>query len=130
MSKYKNIPQIMIDMVEKSDARLNPKFNIDIDDILQAGDILLGKPKDSILTESEERWFVVFNTLILYSFSYEMRNNTDTLQSVFELFNSGKQHELTEDKGYINAFEKIVIKNLIESEEYEKVIELKNKKNK
>jgi len=120
----------MVDMVEKSDARLNPNFKRDIDDILQAGDILLGKPKDTVFTEAENDWFFVFNTLILYSFEYEMKNNPDTLQIVFELFNSGKQHELTKDKGSINLFEKMIIKNLIDSEEYEKVVELKNKKNK
>jgi hypothetical protein len=65
MNRYKNIPQIMIDIVEKSDVRLNPNFNIDIDEILQVGDILLGKPRDGVLTESEEKWFFIFNTLIL-----------------------------------------------------------------
>jgi hypothetical protein len=130
MNRYKNIPQIMIDMVEKSDVRLNPKFNIDIDMILQVGDILLGKPRDGVLTESEEKWFFIFNTLILYCFNYEMKNNPVTLQSVFEIFNSGKQYEMTKDEGNINLVEKMVKNNLIESEEYEKVIELNNKKNK
>ncbi len=121
----------MINMVEKSDARLNPDFfNMDIDLVLQMGDILLGGPRDRVLTESEKKWFMVFNALILYSFNYEMKNNPTSLQSVFEIFNSGKQHEMTKDEDSINLIEKIIKNNLIESEEYEKVIELKNKKNK
>jgi DnaJ-class molecular chaperone len=91
--------------------------------ILQVGDILLGKPRDGVLTESEEKWFFIFNTLILYCFNYEMKNNPVTLQSVFEIFNSGKQYEMTKDEGNINLVEKMVKNNLIESEEYEKVIE-------
>ena len=121
----------MINMVEKSDARLNPDFfNMDIDLVLQMGDILLGGPRDRVLTESEKKWFMVFNALILYSFNYEMKNNPTSLQSVFEIFNSGKQHEMTKYEDSINLIEKIIKNNLIESEEYEKVIELKNKNNK
>jgi hypothetical protein len=46
---------------------------------------------------------------------------------MYEFFKSGKQHELSDDENGKKLFEDILTKNLIDSEEYEKVIELKKR---
>jgi hypothetical protein len=49
---------------------------------------------------------------------------------MYQLFKSGEHHELSDNESDKNIFEKMVIDNLIESEQYEKVVELKKNKKK
>jgi hypothetical protein len=129
MEKYTHIPQIMVDLIEKSDVRL--KSPIDLDEILMIGNELLSKGKDdSEYTESELVWFGLLNSIMLYSINYEMKNDSKALDTMYQLFNSGIHHELSDNDGHKNIFENMVINNLIESEEYEKVVELKKNKKK
>jgi hypothetical protein len=129
MKKYTHIPQIMIDLIENSDVRL--KSPIDIDDIFEVGNEILSKGKDeSEFTESEHTWFGLLNSLMLYSLNYQMKNDSKSLESMYQLFKSGEHHELSDNESDKNIFEKMVIDNLIESEQYEKVVELKKNKKK
>jgi hypothetical protein len=130
MKKYTHIPQIMVDLVERSDARLNPAFEVGVDEILGVGNLLLSmNKKDSELTEAEHDWFNLLNFLMIYSLDYEMKHNPQALDNMYQLFNGGGQHKLSDNDEHKGLFEKILVNNLIETEDYEKVIEL-NKKNK
>jgi hypothetical protein len=122
---YPHIPQIMIDLVENSDARL--KFPTDVDEVLMIGNHLLSKGKGVQLTEEEDAWFSIFNSLMIYSMNYQLENDSNSRNNMYEFFKSGKQHELSDDENGKKLFEDILTKNLIDSEEYEKVIELKKR---
>ncbi len=122
---YPHIPQIMIDLVENSDVRL--KFPTDVDEVLMIGNHLLSKGKGVQLTEEEDAWFSIFNSLMIYSMNYQLENDSNSRNNMYEFFKSGKQHELSDDENGKKLFEDILTKNLIDSEEYEKVIELKKR---
>jgi len=122
---YPHIPQIMIDLVENSDVRL--KFPTDVDEVLMIGNHLLSKGKGVQLTEEEDAWFYIFNSLMIYSMNYQLENDSNSRNNMYEFFKSGKQHELSDDENGKKLFEDILTKNLIDSEEYEKVIELKKR---
>jgi len=59
--------------------------------------------------------------------NYQLENNSNSRNNMYEFFKSGKQHELSDDENGKKLFEDILTKNLIDSEEYEKVIELKKR---
>lgn len=130
MKKYSHIPDEIVDLVDKSDAHL--VFPRDPHEIFMAVNriMIMKEGKDEELNEHEKNWVKMYTSLTVYGMKYEMENDPEYVESVFENFMSGAFDKIESDEASEKLFWGVYLKHLIETEEYEKYLAIKNKKNK
>lgn len=130
MKKYSHIPDEIVEMVDKSDAHLVfPRHPHEI--FMTVNQIMILKEgKYEELNQNEKNWFKMYNALMIHGMRYEMENDPEYVESIFENFMNGELDKIDSDDASRELFWSVYLKYLIDSEEYEKYFAIMNRKNK
>ena len=126
--KYSHIPDELVDMVDRSDAKtIFPRHPHEIFAAINQIMIIKEGKDEELFDEREKGWVKMYTALIVYGMKYEMENDPEYVETVFESFMNGDFDNIESDEASKKLFWGVYKKHLIDSEEYEKIIELKKR---